>query len=219
MRNVALIHASRAAVDPVTQYYSAQAPELELTNLLDDGVMRMLRKGDFDAASTRLSEMLALARQTYQAEVALLTCSAVPVERLEELRRSAGMKVLKIDEPMCEAAVASGARIGVITTFPPTSATTRGLLAGAAGRAGKTIEIVEELVPEALKALLAGDEAAHDAELLQAAERLAGRRPEVVVLAQVSMARLSQQVSARVGVPVLSSLASSLEAIRAILNG
>jgi Asp/Glu/hydantoin racemase len=163
--------------------------------------------------------MLSLARRTYQAEVALLTCSAVPVDRLEELRRNAGMKILKIDEPMCEAAVAAGSRIGVITTFPPTSATTRGLLAEAASRAGKQIEIVEELIPDALKALLAGNEVKHDVELLRSADRLAGNNPEVVVLAQVSMARLTPQVSARVRVPVFSSLASSLDAVRAILNG
>ena len=219
MKKIVLIHASRAAVDPVTQYYATSAPEWELTNLLDDGVMRMLRSGDMDAASGRLADMLSLARRTYQADVALLTCSAVPIERLEELRRHAGMPILKIDEPMCNDAIAAGSRIGVITSFPPTSATTRGLLAEAASRAGKKIEIVEELVPEALEALLAGDEATHDTKLLQSAERLAAKNPEVVVLAQVSMARLTPQVAVRVTVPVFSSLASSLDAVRAILIG
>lgn len=218
MNKIALIHASRAAVDPVTQYYTNASPELEITNLLDDGVMRLLRSGDVGAAKSRLGEMLSVARNTYGAELALLTCSAVPPEILNELKRGAGFPVLKIDEPMCEAAIKAGSRIGLITSFPPTSATTRALLAEAATRAGRSIEILEEQAPEALKALLAGDEATHDGELLAAADRLAKKRPQVIVLAQVSMARLAPPITTRLALPVFSSLASSLDAVHATLN-
>jgi hypothetical protein len=38
-----ILHASRAAVDCVAEYYAAHAPEIECTHLLDDGIMRMLR--------------------------------------------------------------------------------------------------------------------------------------------------------------------------------
>lgn len=218
MNKIVLIHASRAAVDPVTQYYTSASPQLEVTNLLDDGVMRLLRSGDVGAAKDRLGDMLSVARNTYGAELALLTCSAVPPEILNELKCGAGFPVLKIDEPMCEAAIKAGSRIGLITSFPPTSGTTRALLNEAAARAGRSIEIVEEQAPDALKALLAGDEAAHDVELLAAADRLAQKSPQLIVLAQVSMARLAPEITARLGLPVLSSLASSLDAVRAILN-
>jgi Asp/Glu/hydantoin racemase len=218
MTKIVLIHASRAAVDPVTQYYTNASPDLEVTNLLDDGVMRLLRAGDVEAAKNRLADMLSVARKTYAAELALLTCSAVPPEILDELKRNAGFPVLKIDEPMCEAAVQAGSRIGLITSFPPTSATTRALLAEASARARRSIEIVEEQTPDALKALLAGDEAAHDAELLAAADRLAKKHPQVIVLAQVSMARLAPQIAQRLELPVLSSLASSLDAVRFMLT-
>jgi len=218
MNKIVLIHASRAAVDPVTQYYTSASPQLEITNLLDDGVMRLLRTGDIGAAKSRLADMLSVARNTYGAELALLTCSAVPPDILDELKRGAGFPVLKIDEPMCEAAIKAGSRIGLITSFPPTSATTRALLNEAAARVGKSIEIEEEQAPEALKALLAGDEATHDIELLAAAGRLAQKRPQVVVLAQVSMARLAPVIAERLVLPVLSSLASSLDAVRTILS-
>jgi aspartate/glutamate racemase len=218
MSRIVLIHASRAAVDPVVRYYSHTAPELDITNLLDDGVMRLLRAGDMRRAKNRLSDMISIGRDTYRAEIALLTCSAVPAATLAKLRGGAGIALLKIDEPMCDAAVRSGARIGLVVSFPPTSATTRGLLTEAATRAGKRIEIVEEQAPEALEALLAGDDTTHDAMLVAAADRLAKKAPDSIVLAQVSMASLVPRLTARLALPVFSSLASSLDAVRAILR-
>jgi Asp/Glu/hydantoin racemase len=218
LNRLAFIHASRAAVDPVTQYYSRHAPELELTNLLDDGVMRMLRSGDMHSAKARLASMIAVARDEYRAGFILLTCSAVPAAILEELRRGAGVPALKIDEPMCEAAVEAGSRIGVVASFPPTSATTRELLLQAAARAGRTVELVEERIPAALDALLQGDHQTHDAELLAAADRLARKRPGAIVLAQVSMAHLAGRIAESCGLPVFSSLASSLDAVRPRLS-
>jgi Asp/Glu/hydantoin racemase len=162
--------------------------------------------------------MLSVARAAYGAELALLTCSAVPTSELEELKHAAGIKALKIDEPMCKDAVATGSRIGLITSFPPTSATTRELLLQAASRAGKSIDIVEEQTPEALDALLAGDQEAHDRQLLAAADRLARRKPDNIVLAQVSMALLAPRLTVRLGLPIFSSLASSLDAVRAMLS-
>jgi Asp/Glu/hydantoin racemase len=217
MGRIALVHASRAAVDLVTRYYSQAAPELEITNLLDDGVLRLLESGEPERARQRLREMLAAARGTYGAEAALLTCSAVPLPMLAELRREAGITVLKIDEAMCDAAVRAGSRVGLLVSFLPASSTTQAQLAASAERIGTTIEIVEEQAPEALRALLAGDEATHEELLIAAADRLAGRNPDLIVLAQVSMSRLAPRLTARLGLPVFSSLASSLETMRSIL--
>ena len=43
---VAFIHASRAAIEPVANYFTAQAPELDCVHLLDDGIMRFLADQD-----------------------------------------------------------------------------------------------------------------------------------------------------------------------------
>ena len=50
--------------------------------------------------------------------------------------------------------------------------------------------IDSELIPEAYDALLAGDTERHDRLLMAGVERLAARGAEVIVLAQVSMARI-----------------------------
>jgi Asp/Glu/hydantoin racemase len=204
--------------DLVTRYYSQAAPDLEITNLLDDGVMRLLDSGELTRAKGRLSNMLRAAGENYQADAAVLTCSAVSPSMLGELRSEAPISVLKIDEPMCDAAVRAGRRIGLLVSFPPTSLTTRALLAEAGGRAGRKVEIVEEQEPGARKAQLAGDEAIYEELLLAAVDRLWQKKPDAIVLAQVSMTRLAPRLTARLGVPVFSSLASSLEAVRVLLR-
>ena len=214
---IALIHASRAAVDLVTVYYSQQAPEYELVNLLDDGVMRVLGAEDQSAARRRLGAMLRTAREEYSAALAVLTCSAVTRETLAALREAAGYPILKIDEPIARRAVDACSRIGVLATFPPTLATMRHLLEDAAQECGKNVEILEELAADALKALLSGDVARHDACLLASVERLAARSPDAIVLAQVSMARLAGEAARRAGRPVFSSLETSLAEVRRIL--
>jgi aspartate/glutamate racemase len=216
-RNVAFIHTSPAAVGPLMQFYGGAAPEMEITNLLDDGLLRLLAAGEQRIARRRLAEMIGAARETYGAELAMITCSSVPKEMAESLAGDFDVPVLKIDYPMAREAVRAGRRVGVAATFQPTLVPTCKLLTEAAAEAGSEVEIVREVVPEAYTALLANDTATHDRLLLDAVERLEKRGVSAVVLAQVSMARVLPLVGERVRVRVLTSLHTSLEAIREAL--
>jgi aspartate/glutamate racemase len=207
---VAFIHASRAAIEPVANYFTARAPDLDCVHLLDDGIMRFLAAQDTVRSERRFLCLVETARDTYGASIIVLTCSAVPRETMDSLRIAAGIPLFKIDEPMAQLAAACGTRIGVLATFAATLATTRGLLE----EAEPGIAVVWELEEEALKALLAGDRDRHDELFLAAAQKLAAREVEAVVLAQVSMARLQSQVEQIVKVPVFNSLETSLAAVR-----
>jgi aspartate/glutamate racemase len=217
-RSVAFIHTSPAAIGPLMQFYGAHAPELEITNLLDDGLLRLLAAGRAETARERLSEMLRSAAETYEPELAMITCSSVPREMSDSLARDFSIPVLKIDYPMARAAVRAGRRVGVAATFPPTLAPTSRLLNEAAAEAGVEIEIVQEVEPAAYDALLANDTATHDRLLLDLIERLQDKGVACVVLAQVSMARVLPLVDGGTRVPVLTSLHTSLEAIRGALD-
>jgi Asp/Glu/hydantoin racemase len=216
--NVTFIHASPAAIPPLMQFYPKAAPDLEITNLLDDGLLRLFSTGNFAAAEDRLAGMLAIGSGPYEAELALLTCSALPRPSLESLRACAGIPVIKIDEALARRAVETGTKIGVVVTFPPTADMTRGLVLDAAEALGRRVEFKVELLPDANSALLAGDTATHDRILLEGVGRLHAQKVEVIVLAQVSMARVLDRARAAVPIPVLSSLETSLEAIRATLH-
>lgn len=214
---LAFVHASRAAVDPVTNYFNQQEPSWETTNLLDDGVMRALSSGEAATTLRCLSQMIATAREEYGAEIVMLTCSAVPRDAMAQLRDKAGIPLLKIDEPMARRAVSTGVRIGVVATFPATEATTRRLIEEAAEEAGRSVEILSTLEAEALRALLAGHAAEHDKRLLDAVSSFSDRNIDALVLAQVSMARLAPEAAKLVPAPVLNSLDTSLAAIRGML--
>ena len=218
IREIALIHTSPAAIPPLMQFYSEAAPDLRITNLLDDGLLRLLAAQKYEVASGRLASMLETAIGTYGAELALITCSSVTKKMAEQLDDSFTIPVLKIDYPMARQAIAHGKRIGLAATFPPTVVPTTKLLNDAAAEAGTDIEIVEQVVPEAYTALLAGNPEAHDQLLVEGIKHLERSNVSAIVLAQVSMARILPLVEGRVSVPVLSSLHTSLSAIRDVLN-
>ena len=213
-RKVAFVHTSPAAVGPLMQFYTEAAPEFEITNLLDDGLLRLLAARDLNTAESRLTDMLRVAADVYGAEAAMVTCSSVSKEMVESIAGRFPMPVVKVDYPMARRAVRAGGRVGVAATFPPTLVPTRRLITEAAREAGADVEIIEEVAEGAYDALLSGDAERHDALLLDAVSRLEARGVSVVVLAQVSMARVLPKVEGRAGVPVLTSLHTSLEEMR-----
>jgi Asp/Glu/hydantoin racemase len=217
-RKVAFVHTSPAAVGPLMQFYAEAAPELEITNLLDDGLLRLLAAKEYDTAEARLADMLRVAAGVYRAEAAMVTCSSVSKEMVGRIAEGFAVPVLKIDYPMARRAVAAGRRVGVAATFPPTLGPTRRLIEEAAREAGAEVEIIEEVAGGAYDALLAGDAERHDALLLETVSRLEARGVAVVVLAQVSMARTLPLIEGRAGVTVLTSLHTSLEEIRGALG-
>jgi Asp/Glu/hydantoin racemase len=218
-RKIALIHTSPAAIAPLMRFYNEAAPELEITNLLDDGLLRLLAAGDRATVQARLAEMLTVGVRTYGAELVMVTCSSVTKGMVEQLSPLFDLPVLKIDYPMAREAVGAGRlKIGIAATFPPTVVPTSRLISEAAEEAGTAIEIIQEVVPGAYDALLSGDDETHDALLCAGVERLAVRGVDVIVLAQISMARVLHRLEGKIGVPVLSSLHTSLSAIRDALE-
>jgi Asp/Glu/hydantoin racemase len=212
--SVSFLHTSPAAIPPLMRYYGEAAPELEITNQLDDGLLRMLSAHDKSGYRQRLAQMLDVAIGTYHAELVMVTCSSLPASVVTELEAGAQVPVFKIDEPMGMDAVKSGSRLGVVITFRPTTEPTSNLLRSAAASLGRQIELVTSTTPEAYDALLSGNTERHDDLLLDAIEDLAEQNVDGIVLAQISMARLLPKLQGMVNVPVYSSLTSSLAAIR-----
>lgn len=216
-RRLLFVHASPAALAPVTGFFAGAAPELALTSLLDDGLLGLLAAGDDGAVEERLAALVEGAAAAYAPAAALLTCSAVSAPALRGLRRRAPIPILKVDEAMARAAVRLGRRLGVVMTFEPTVAATRALLREAAAEAGRDVTLLEEVRPAAHRALLAGDLDGHDREIAAAARALAAAGAEAVVLAQVSMERVRAALAATLPVPVLSALPASLADVRRAL--
>ena len=122
---------------------------------------------------------------------------------------------LKRQGKSAEEASAIGPRIGVVATVSTTLDPTVRLIRRKAGERGRTVDVTERIAEGAFEALLRGDGALHDEILKQTIVALADQ-VDVVVLAQVSMARLIPTLGV-LRVPVLSSPRSGVEAVKRAL--
>jgi Asp/Glu/hydantoin racemase len=144
--------------------------------------------------------------------VALLNACSSVGEAAGAARPAISIPLIKIDDVMAERAVATGSRIGVVATVKTTLEPTVRLIRAKAAQAGKSIEVTEALAEGAFQALLDGKSEVHDEIVKRTIESLADK-VDVIVLAQVSMARLVPSLTG-MKVPVLSSPQSGVEAVR-----
>lgn len=206
-----LLHASRASVDPVSEFYLREAGDLSPINILDEGVMGDLRRQDWPRAVARLGDLIRQAVDCYGVETVLVTCSALGPAEMAAIRAASPVRTLKIDEPMLERAAHSfPGKTGLVATFASTVDTSLAWLRHF--KPGIEVEVACDT--GALEALLRGDREQHERRLLAAAGELAGRGVAGIVLAQVSMAPLAGEIRRNTGLEILESLTTSLDGIR-----
>jgi Asp/Glu/hydantoin racemase len=213
---IALIHAVTVAMPPVAAAFATLWPEARVTNLLEDSLSpdRAAERELTPAMSARIA---ALARYAagIGADAVLFTCSAFGPAILAAARDLAPLPVLRPNEAMFDAALTVGGRIGMLATFGPAVASMEEEFAEAVGGSGARLATV--LVEPAMAALRAGDGAAHDRLLADAAPRLAGCG--AVMLAHFSTSRAEAAVAAALpGTRVLTSPGAAVRALRARLR-
>lgn len=212
MKTVVVVHTGPATVQPIKQQFQNILPDVRVVNLMDDSLLNdVMAAGHLTPAVTsRIFSYMQLGQQM-GASALLNACSSVG-EAASVARAAVAIPLVKIDEVMAERAVAAGARIGVVATVRTTLEPTVRLIRAKAAAAGREIQVVEAVAEGAFQALLDGDAERHDEIVKQTIRGLAGR-VDVIVLAQVSMARLVPAL-ADISVPVLSSAQSGVEAVR-----
>jgi hypothetical protein len=207
---IALIHALRHSPAPIEAAFRALWPEPQLMNLLDDSLSADLaRDGRITEAMTaRFLELARYATGTGACAI-LFTCSAFGhcIDQVKQAHPD--IPVLKPNEAMIEEAVARGRRIGLLASFAPT-------LQSMPPEFPDDVELKLKLADGALAALDAGDGAAHDRLVGEAAAAL--RDCDAVALAQFSLARARDQVAERSGRPVLTTPDSAVRKLRALLQ-
>jgi len=213
---IALIHAVASAI-LILHAFKEGWPEAEICNLLDDDLVPAYRRegGVTPAITRRICELALYAART-GADGILFTCSVfTPAEELA--KQLVSIPLLKPDEAMIAVALESGTRIGVLATNPPAAPAAEIQITAAAAARGVAIEVVQAVVEGAFAAGNAGDAATHDRLVADAAERLS-LAVDVICLAQVSMGLARAAAQARSRVPVLSSPATAVARLKALLN-
>lgn len=177
-----------------------------------ESLLKVARAQGVSAVLPRLEHTLkALAEQS---SVILCTCSTLgaAAERFDGVF---GARVLRIDRPLAEKAVASGSKLVVVAALASTLGPTRDLLEAEAARVGKEVGLEPTLCPDAWGYFEAGDEEGYLRAVAAHADEVAGRG-DVVVLAQASMAGAERFV--RTGKPVLSSPRSGVSGVLELLK-
>lgn len=204
-KKFALIHTGTGVVPAITAIVQELNPDLEIINFVDDSIVRAIAANNNVIPSSvvrRLSALFTFAEEA-GAIGALLTCSSVN-EIVDVASKLVNIPCFKIDQPMADLAVATGAKIGVAATLRTTMDPTKRLLCSRAALANKEIFLDESLCDGAFDALQAGDAATHDRIVGAAIENLVERN-DVVVLAQASMARAIEPLPVSLKEKVLTS--------------
>lgn len=200
-----LVHTVAPLIDEFAAWCASMLSGVRVFHVLDEPLLERIRRqgGASDVDARRLLEHLQAA-ENFGADVVLVTCSTVSL-LVDSVRSSVKIPVVKIDEAMAAAASRAGSRIALIATNQTTLEPSTTLILAEARIAGRDVVIEPIVVPGALAALMDGDEKTHD-RLVAGAIAEAGRRADVAVLAQASMARVMGELSSSgADVPVLAS--------------
>lgn len=219
---IALIHATPLAMAPVSQAFEQLWPQARLTHLLDDSLSTDLAEAGWLTASLT-GRMVDLARYARaQGAVGILyTCSAFG-PAIEVAAADVNIPTLKPNEAMYEEALAlcaragGDARAGLVTTFAPAAVPMQVEFEQMGRQRGQAPGLDSASADGALALLQAGDGRAHDRQVAEAALRL--RQACVLMLGQFSMARAVQAVQQATGKHVLTSPASAVRKLQALLS-
>jgi Asp/Glu/hydantoin racemase len=218
-KQIAFIHTSPSVI-PTFKSLADEliGPRGKVFNMVDESLLcDIIGHGCCPPATAKRLVGHVLAAEQAGADIILVTCSSLG-RAVEASRLLVASKVLRFDEPMAERAVARGKRIGVIATLPSTLEPTAALIEARAAAAGKQIELTSRVVEGAFDAVISGNGAKHD-ELVAAALREMTMTVDVIVLAQASMARVVESLSAaEKRVPILSSPRSAIEHLATLID-
>lgn len=205
MSLVGAIHTTRLVIEPVHQSIAAAGQDLQINHVLDEGILRRLATlGRITPEITDWLTRMVSSSQDIGAELAVVSCSSLS-PCVNEVRGRLNIPVLKVDEPMMEYGVRHADRIGLVMTNPTTEAPSQMLFAEVTKRLGSRARLFPELCPGAFAKLTGGDIEGHDTEVVEVIKSLL-EEVDLIMLAQISIARVRQHLDSSSAARVLSSL-------------
>ena len=213
--NIALIHATYAAISPVELAFSQDWPQANITSLLAEDLTREIAKTgtQTDKIQNRISQLALFAVQA-NADGILYTCSAF-AESIENARNNISIPVLKPNEAMFEEAIELGGGTGMLVTFEAAIPSMTQEFKQMAVSMNKNMSLETHFVPGALEALIAGNPEQHNDLLAQAAAKLPAY--DTLMLAQFSMSQALKDVESLTNAKVLTSPNSAISKLKKLI--
>jgi len=205
---IALIHATRVAIDPIEETARTLWSEAEVISILEESLSldRATAKVPMDELNRRIVALCRYA-ESLAPEGILYTCSAFG-KGIEEAARTSPLPVFKPNEAMFERALSEGRDIVMLYTFAPAAEGMEREFEKETEQSGSAARLRSIYVPDALAALREGNVQRHNALIAEAAAKIAGA--DAILLAHFSMARAAPAVRAATSIPVLTSPESAI---------
>ncbi|WP_274652273.1 aspartate/glutamate racemase family protein [Paenibacillus humicola] len=216
-RRLAIIHTTPVTVDPLKTLALELMPGIDVFNIVDDSILPQLAAngGRVDDIRPRWREYAGIA-ESLGAACILNACSSIG-ELCAQVQPEIGVPIVRIDQAAAEYAVRSASRIGVAATLATTLEPTQRQLLAKAELAGRQLKLTPVVASTAYRRLLAGDKEGHDEELAAVLRRLAEDH-ELVVLAQASMARVTEKFPEDERKRFLTSPRLGMERVKQVLQ-
>ena len=214
MTRIVLLHATTVAFAPVQAAFWKIWPEAETVNLLDDALTTdRARDEELTEALSRRFVSLCRYGASLSADGILVTCSAFG-SAIERAASELPLPVVKPNAPMFDAAIQAGRRVAMIATFTPAVVTMEEEFRTQAGGSGA--QLTTFTVPDAMTALRAGDDGAHNRLVAEKAAELSDF--DAIMLAHFSTSRATEEVRQRTATPVFTAPEAAVGEIRRRLS-
>jgi Asp/Glu/hydantoin racemase len=216
-KSVALIHATRVAIEPTHSALQQAIPSVEITHYLDEALLKVAgERGVKSPEVLRRFNRMLISAEEGGAAVVLMTCSSL-IEAADLLAPLVRIPIVKIDTPMLERAISIGGKIGVVATLPSAVSPAREQLENISRERGVELEPKFVVVEGAFQALLDNDSERHDHLVMEQIRALA-QNCDVVILAQASISGVAAREDLKVTVPVLTSPPLAAARVKEILE-
>jgi Asp/Glu/hydantoin racemase len=217
-QKLAFVHTVPSLVGLFNELSRELLPDVEVFHIADEMLLKIvLAQGGLSPFIYQRVAEHVVAAERAGATAVQCTCSSIS-PCVEASRPLVGVPVFKIDEPMVDAAIRTGHRIGVAATAPTTLKPTTELVHVRAATLGVPVQVESVLCEGAYAALFSGDPKKHDEIVMRALCDLMTRN-DVIILAQASMARVAQAIPAEdKRVPIISSPRLAIEHVRNIFS-
>lgn len=215
-RRIGAVHALQGSIEPTQSAFDRGWAQADVAHVLDGSLYLDRSRGtaDADEIARRIDRLISHSAAT-GAEAILFTGSFFG-EAVRAAAPNVDVPVLTSFDGLVEAALALARPIRVLSTAADSTTLLVAELKSTAASRNRTLDVVGEVVPDALDALVGGDGAGHDRRVLEAIEE--SGTEYAVVLAQFSMERVIVEAKASASVPVLGPATSAVERLCNLLG-
>ena len=214
VKKIVLISTSIQTGAFMNALFVKEFPKIIIRNIIDDGLVKDIIANNDIITSSLVRRVCSyiLSAEISGADLVVITCSTISCIAIIA-KHLVRIPVVRIDEPMAELVVKKGERVKVLATLSSTLTPTMQLIKEKRQQQGKKVVLDGFLINKARQFLDEGNHKKHDQIIKEEIEN-ALENYDLVILAQASMERVLDTLSAEKQKRVLTSPKLAVEYIK-----